>query len=98
MAKGHQRSNREAKKPKKEKIKVIAAAASVGDLRSPAEGGVRVRSEVSRCQHRAAAQKILRDDVCQVSDLRPPVRPAAREAFRRSRGATASAKRRGSRG
>ena len=28
MAKGQQRSNREAKKPKKEKIKVIAAAAS----------------------------------------------------------------------
>lgn len=28
MAKGQQRSNREAKKPKKEKIKVIAAAPS----------------------------------------------------------------------
>jgi hypothetical protein len=28
MAKGEQRSNREAKKPKKEKIKVIAAAPS----------------------------------------------------------------------
>jgi len=28
MAKGQQRSNREAKKPKKEKIKVIAAAES----------------------------------------------------------------------
>jgi hypothetical protein len=29
MAKGEQRSNREAKKPKKEKIKVIAAAPSL---------------------------------------------------------------------
>jgi hypothetical protein len=28
MAKGHQGGNREAKKPKKEKIKAIAAAAS----------------------------------------------------------------------
>ena len=28
MAKGEQKSNREAKKPKKEKIKTIAAAAS----------------------------------------------------------------------
>jgi hypothetical protein len=28
MAKGQQRGNREAKKPKREKIKVIAAAAS----------------------------------------------------------------------
>ena len=28
MAKGQQRSNREAKKPKKEKVKVIAAAPS----------------------------------------------------------------------
>jgi hypothetical protein len=28
VAKGQQRSNREAKKPKKEKIKVVAAAAS----------------------------------------------------------------------
>jgi len=28
MAKGEQRSNREAKKPKKEKIKIIAAAPS----------------------------------------------------------------------
>jgi hypothetical protein len=37
MAKGEQRSNREAKKPKKEKIKTIAAAPSqksVGSLQS----------------------------------------------------------------
>jgi hypothetical protein len=37
MAKGEQRSNREAKKPKKDKIKTIAAAPSqkgVGNLQS----------------------------------------------------------------
>lgn len=37
MAKGEQRSNREAKKPKKEKIKTIAAAPSqkgVGSLQA----------------------------------------------------------------
>jgi hypothetical protein len=37
MAKGEQRSNRETKKPKKEKIKTIAAAPSqkgVGNLQS----------------------------------------------------------------
>jgi hypothetical protein len=42
MAKGEQRSNREAKKPKKEKIKTIAAAPSqkgVGNLQSGFDSG-----------------------------------------------------------
>jgi hypothetical protein len=33
MAKGQQRGNREAKKPKQEKVKVIAAAPRAPDLR-----------------------------------------------------------------
>lgn len=42
MAKGEQRSNRETKKPKKEKIKTIAAAPSqkgVGNLQSGFDSG-----------------------------------------------------------
>ena len=42
MAKGQMRGNREAKKPKKEKVKVIAAASPFADTKgktSPQSGG-----------------------------------------------------------
>ena len=52
MAKGEQRNNRETKKPKKEKIKVIAAAPSQKTARLAADLGFRQEEIMVRCPWR----------------------------------------------
>ena len=58
MAKGEQRSNREAKKPKKEKIKVIAAAPSQKGAGVAADLGFR-QKEIDPSNQQASVSSLL---------------------------------------
>jgi RNase P/RNase MRP subunit p30 len=60
MAKGQQRSNREAKKPKKKKIKVIAAA--------PSQKGA---ARLAASRHRCTAADLVPRSSLHGQDVRP---------------------------